>query len=48
MFRPVRTFLLIILAFMAGLFYQRGIYADECLDRGGRMNDGICFGDGGS
>ena len=46
--RIFRTIILIGIAFVAGLLYQRGIYADQCLDRGGRMDDGICFGDGGS
>ena len=46
--RIFRTLILIVIAFVAGLLYQRGIHTDTCLDRGGRMDDGVCFGDGGS
>ena len=45
MFRPVRTLLFIFLAFVVGVFYERNQQAKKCLDRGGRMVDGICYGD---
>lgn len=46
MFRPIRTILLIFFAFLAGVLYERNIQLDKCLDRGGRMDSGLCYGEG--
>ena len=44
-FRPVRTLLIIFVAFLIGVLYERNQQADKCLDRGGQVVDGMCYGD---
>ncbi|WP_298839856.1 hypothetical protein [uncultured Roseobacter sp.] len=44
MFRPVRTLILVLLTFFAGIMYERARQSDTCLDRGGAVSEGICIG----
>lgn len=44
MLRPFRTLFLIVIAFGAGLLFERFQQSDMCLDRGGAMSEGICIG----
>ncbi|WP_299673752.1 hypothetical protein [uncultured Roseobacter sp.] len=44
MFRPIRTLMLVLVAFLAGLFVERANQRDSCLDRGGAMSEGLCIG----
>ncbi|MGZ2259165.1 hypothetical protein [Roseobacter sp. A03A-229] len=44
MFRPIRTLMLVLVAFLAGLFVERANHRDSCLDRGGAMSEGLCIG----
>ncbi|MDK3075667.1 hypothetical protein QO034_21605 [Sedimentitalea sp. JM2-8] len=48
MFRPVRTLLLLAIAFLAGVFYERQGVAERCEAGGGRIENGICMAGGGS
>ncbi len=44
-FKPVRTILILGAAFIAGVFYERNMATDRCLDAGGRVADsGFCEG----
>ena len=45
MFRPIRTLILIFIAFWAGVLYERSQQVDKCLDRGAHLVDGVCLGD---
>jgi hypothetical protein len=45
MFRPIRTLILILVAFLAGVLYERSQQADKCLARGAHLVDGVCLGD---
>ncbi|WP_211299450.1 hypothetical protein [Pukyongiella litopenaei] len=42
--RPVRTALLLALAFAAGIFWERSNQGDRCLDAGGALRNGLCIG----
>lgn len=44
MLRPVRTLVMLLVAFVAGLLYERNLQTDRCLDRGGHMSQGLCEG----
>ncbi|MFK7879901.1 hypothetical protein [Roseobacter sp.] len=44
MFRPIRSLILILVAFVAGMFFEQAAHRDTCLDRGGEMSEGLCFG----
>lgn len=44
MFRPIRTLILILFAFVAGVFFERAAEGDRCLDRGGALSEGLCIG----
>ncbi|WP_298974749.1 hypothetical protein [uncultured Roseobacter sp.] len=44
MFRPIRTLILIVVAFVTGIFFERAAHRDACVDRGGAMSEGLCLG----
>ncbi|WP_300033571.1 hypothetical protein [uncultured Roseobacter sp.] len=44
MFRPVRTLIMVLLTFFAGIMYERARQSDSCEARGGAMSEGICIG----
>lgn len=44
MFRPVRTLIIITIAFCVGLLFERSNQRDLCRDRGGAMSEGLCMG----
>lgn len=44
MFRPVRTLILIVFAFMAGLLFERSRASEDCKAAGGTMLAGLCRG----
>lgn len=44
MFRPIRTLFLIGIAFLGGVFYERGNARTACLDDGGVWDNAACFG----
>jgi hypothetical protein len=44
MFRPIRTLLMIVVAFYAGKVFEASAYADLCESRGGAMSEGLCLG----
>ena len=48
MFRPVRTLILIAVAFLAGVFYERNGHLERCEAGGGRIANGICVDEGAS
>jgi hypothetical protein len=39
----IRTIVLVLIAFVAGLLYERSNMADACLGLGGAMHDGVCW-----
>lgn len=44
MFRLMRALMLILIAFVAGVFFEQASHRDMCVDRGGEVSDGICLG----
>ncbi|QBF29929.1 hypothetical protein [Thalassococcus sp. S3] len=44
MFRLIRTFILLVVAFTAGLLFERSQAAERCVAQGGDMQDGLCHG----
>ena len=44
MFRPIRTIILAMFAFFAGVLFERSAQNDHCADRGGEMSEGLCIG----
>lgn len=44
MFRPVRFVVVVLLAFVAGMLFERSGASDRCLAAGGRMDAGLCRG----
>jgi hypothetical protein len=42
LFRPVRTLILLTVAFGAGVLYERQQQAENCADRAGQLADIIC------
>jgi len=45
MIRPVRTLILLMLAFAAGIGYDRIKQAERCRDVGGILKAGLCTGE---
>ncbi|MBY5934570.1 hypothetical protein KUV51_16295 [Tateyamaria omphalii] len=43
MFGLVRTAILILVAFVAGLLFERSQAAEACAGQGGEMRDGVCW-----
>lgn len=44
MFRPVRTLLLLLFAFVAGVFFEKAQQNETCTARGGEISEGLCVG----
>ncbi|MBW4709291.1 hypothetical protein KX928_15980 [Roseobacter sp. YSTF-M11] len=44
LFRPIRTLIVIVIAFMAGLLFERSRISDSCATAGGTMLAGLCRG----
>lgn len=44
MFRPVRTIIMLLVTFVAGVLFERAAQKDQCLDRGGALSEGLCIG----
>ena len=44
MFRLARLIILCLIAFIAGIFFERQAQSDECLAAGGTLNGPICEG----
>jgi hypothetical protein len=44
MFRLLRILILLGAVFVAGILYERNGMTDNCLDRGGNIEKGICIG----
>lgn len=42
LFRPIRTLIIIGIAFVAGIVYEKQSMRDRCLDQGGRITAGLC------
>lgn len=43
MFSLIRTPILILIAFVAGLLYERNGVTEACVNSGGNMRDGVCW-----
>jgi len=43
MFGLIRTAILIMIAFVGGLLFERSQAADVCAKMGGKMLDGVCW-----
>ena len=43
MFGLIRTPILILIAFAAGLLFERSQAGDDCAQAGGQMRDGVCW-----
>ena len=43
MFGLIRTAILLCLAYIGGLFFERGQATDACTGAGGIMRDGVCW-----
>ncbi len=46
MFRLIRTVILVLIAFVAGLMFERSQAGDTCRAAGGEMQNGICRDEG--
>jgi len=44
MFRLIRSFFLLVIAFTAGFLYSELTWHDRCEDKGGEARGGVCFG----
>lgn len=44
MFRPIRSLIMILIAFVVGMLFEDSLHRKTCLDRGGEMSEGLCFG----
>ena len=44
MFRLIRTLILVMIAFVAGLLFERSQAAEACVAAGGTMAAGLCKG----
>lgn len=44
MFKPIRLLVLILLAFLAGVFFERRSTTEKCNLAGGSMDAGLCRG----
>lgn len=43
MFGLIRTAVLVMIAFVAGLMFERNQTAEACSGQGGTMRDGVCW-----
>ena len=43
MFGLIRTAILILVAFVAGLLFERSQASDACVGKGGVFRDGVCW-----
>ncbi|WP_193743435.1 hypothetical protein [Tateyamaria sp. ANG-S1] len=43
MFGLIRTAILILIAFVAGLLFERSQASEACAAQGGVMRDGVCW-----
>lgn len=43
MFGLIRTAILVMIAFVGGLMFERSQAADACVGMGGKMHDGVCW-----
>ncbi|WP_189799494.1 hypothetical protein [Tateyamaria sp. syn59] len=43
MFGLIRTAILILIAFVAGLLFERSQAGEACVSQGGVMRDGVCW-----
>lgn len=43
MFGLIRTMILVLLAFVGGLLFERSQMSDACYGAGGKMHDGVCW-----
>lgn len=43
MFGLIRTPILLMVAFVAGLMFERSQTAEACTTQGGTMRDGVCW-----
>jgi hypothetical protein len=44
MFKPFRLLILLMVAFVAGLLFERHKVSEKCTEVGGRMDSGLCRG----
>lgn len=44
MFRLIRTFILLVVAFTAGFLYSELTWQTRCEELGGTTRGGVCFG----
>ena len=44
MFKPIRLLFLMLLAFVAGLLFERNATSEKCSQAGGQMDAGLCRG----
>lgn len=42
LFRPIRTIVIVTIAFVAGMVYERSNANERCLNAGGTQINGIC------
>jgi len=42
MFKPIRTLLLVLFAFVAGIFFERAGQRETCIAVGGLYDQGLC------
>ena len=42
LFAPIRTLILLAVAFFAGMLYEKERRAEDCLDRAGILSDLVC------
>ncbi|RKT27929.1 hypothetical protein BXY70_3285 [Roseovarius halotolerans] len=47
MLRPVRTLILMVVLFSAGVFYERYQHLERCTEAGGTVSGGLCRGETG-
>ncbi len=45
MFRPIRTLILLVVAFLAGIFFERYQHLERCTAAGGAVRNGLCQGE---
>ncbi|MEP2891486.1 MAG: hypothetical protein ABJR46_03280 [Tateyamaria sp.] len=43
MFGLIRTPILLLIAFVAGLLYERNQAGEACVEAGGKKHDGVCW-----
>lgn len=42
LFRPIRTIVIVTIAFVAGMVYERSNANERCTTAGGQMINGLC------